>query len=90
MPKFIKRISKKTGSSPGTLIHIGEKRIDKVKITVINYNKDQFQEKEISSIEEAIPFLDAQSNTWINVEGIHDVDFIKKFPIFSSDFSSHH
>ena len=79
MPKFIKRISKKTGSSPGTLIHIGEKRIDKVKITVINYNKDQFQEKEISSIEEAIPFLDAQSNTWINVEGIHDVDFIKKF-----------
>ena len=79
MPKFIKRISKKAGSSPGTLIHIGEKRIDKAKITVVNYNKEQLQEQEISSIEKAIQYLDAHSNTWINVEGIHDVDFIKKF-----------
>lgn len=79
MPKFIKRISKKTGSSPGTLIHIGEKRIDKVKITVTNYNKKKLQEQEISSIEKAVQYLDAHSNTWINVEGIHDVDFIKNF-----------
>lgn len=79
MPKFIKRISKKTGSSPGTLIHIGKKRIDNVIITVTNYNKDRLQEQEIASIEEAVQYLDEHSNTWINVEGIHDVDFIKQF-----------
>lgn len=30
MPKFIKRVSKKIGLSPGPLVHIGNKKIERV------------------------------------------------------------
>ena len=46
MVKFIKRISKTAGHIPGELIHVGEKKIDEVKISVIDYDYKDFQENE--------------------------------------------
>ena len=40
MPKFIKKISKKVGLAPGTLVHIGEKKVENPRITVIDYDRD--------------------------------------------------
>lgn len=45
MPKFFKRVSKKTGLPPGAVVHIGDKRIEKAKIDIIDYDEAQFQEK---------------------------------------------
>ena len=53
MPRFIKRTSKKKGLSPGTLILIGEKKAEEVKIFLMNYDQEQLQEKELKNIEEA-------------------------------------
>ena len=47
MPRFIKRISKKAGLSPGTLVHIGDHKTEKIKITLIDYDEVQLQEKEL-------------------------------------------
>ena len=78
MPRFIKRASEKIGLPPGSLVHIGEKRIEKAKITVIDYDETQFQEKEVGKVEECFPFRDSPTITWINVDGIHEVDVIEK------------
>ncbi|MCP8311053.1 MAG: magnesium/cobalt transporter CorA [Candidatus Methylarchaceae archaeon HK01M] len=82
MPRSIKKMfkkrSKKTGLPPGTLIHIGEKKIEKVKITIIDYNEAQFQEKEAKKVEECFPYKDQPNVTWINIDGIHDVEIIEK------------
>ena len=52
MRLFIKKkITKKAGLPPGTLIHVGEKKLDKVKISLIDYNQDGYEEKELDSID---------------------------------------
>jgi len=66
MRKLFKRASNKAGLPPGTLVHIGEKRTEKVKTTVIDYDETHFQEKEVETIEECFPFKDTPTVTWIN------------------------
>jgi magnesium transporter len=78
MTRFIKKVSKKIGLSPGTLVHIGKKKIEKVKIRIIDYDETQFQEKEAETIEECFPFKEKPTVTWINIDGIHDVKIIEK------------
>jgi len=78
MPRMVKRVSKKTGLSPGTLIHIGEKSEEKVKITIMDYDQAGYREEEMKSVEECLAFKDTQTVTWINVTGIHDVGILEK------------
>jgi magnesium transporter len=78
MAKLTKKRSKKAGLPPGTLMHIGEKKAEELKITVIDYDEAHFQEKEIKSIEECFLFKDIPSVTWINIEGLHQVEVLEK------------
>jgi magnesium transporter len=75
--KFIKRLSKKIGLPPGSLVHIGEKKVEKVKISVIDYEQEYYDDKEIESLDDIVPFRDSSSVSWININGLHDVDKIK-------------
>ena len=76
--KFIKRREKKIGMPPGTPIYTGEKKEEKVRISIIDYKEDQFQEMEVKTIEESFPYKESSSVTWINIDGIHQVDIIEK------------
>lgn len=78
MVRFIKRISKKAGLPPGTLVHIGEKKTEKVRIRLMDYDPDRFEEKDLTAIEEYFPYKGKDSVTWINVDGIHQVDLMEK------------
>jgi len=78
MPKPIKKRSKKVGLPPGTLVHIGEKKSEKTKITILNYDELHVQEKEIKTVDECFPFKDEPTVTWINVDGLHQVEILEK------------
>ncbi|MGA1865613.1 MAG: magnesium/cobalt transporter CorA [bacterium] len=78
MSRFFKKVSKKAGLAPGSLIHISEKKVEKAKITVIDYDENNLFEKEAKSAEECIPFKETPSVTWINVDGLHDIELILK------------
>jgi magnesium transporter len=78
MPKLIKKRSRKAGLSPGTLIHIGEKKAETLKITVMDYDEAHFQEKEINTVEECFAFKNAPGVTWINIDGLHRVEILEK------------
>jgi len=78
MPKFRKKHAKKAGLSPGSLIHVGEKKIENVRFHVVDYNENQFYEKEVKTIEECRHFKETPTNSWINVSGVHQVDIIEK------------
>lgn len=75
---FTKKRSKKAGLSPGTLVHIGEKRTEKAAIQLIDYDETRFEEKEIHTIEECFPFKNTPSVTWINIDGLHEIEIIEK------------
>jgi len=78
MVKLTKDRSKKAGLPPGTLIHVREKRIEEPKITIMDYDETHFQEKEIETIEECFLFKDKPSVTWINVDGLHQIEILEK------------
>ena len=60
------------------LVYTGERKIENVKISVLDYEKDHCVEKNIEHIEECFPFRDTPEITWINIKGIHDTEIIEK------------
>jgi len=74
----VKKRSSKTGLPPGVLIHIGEKKAELAKINILDYDEIQFEEKAVRTIEECFPFKDKPTVTWINIDGLHQVDIIEK------------
>jgi len=78
VPKFLKKRSKKAGLPPGIPVYVGKKRTEKVKISYIDYDETQFQEKEAKTIEECFPFKDTPTVTWINIDGIHEAEIVEQ------------
>ena len=78
MPELVKKKSKKVGLPPGTIVHIGNKRMEKVKINIIDYNEEHFQEKEVKSAGECFPYKDKSTITWINIDGVHEIKVIEE------------
>ncbi len=78
MFKFNRKRIKKVGLPPGTPVYVGEKKEEKVKISIIDYDETQCQEKEAKTVEECFSFKDSPTVTWINIDGIHEVDIIEK------------
>lgn len=78
MPGLVKKKSKKVGLPPGSIVHIGNKRMEKVKITIIDYDEKHFQEKEVKSVEECSYYKDKSTITWINVDGVHEIKVIEE------------
>ena len=77
-PKLIKRQSKTAGLPPGTLVHVGERKTEEVRITFMDYDERDFQEKQVSNIEDCFPFKDTTTVTWINIDGLHRLAMIKE------------
>jgi magnesium transporter len=76
--RFQKPLSKQAGLPPGTLIHTGERKVENVRITYIDYDEQNFDEKQVSSIEECFSFKSTPTVTWINIDGLHDISIIEK------------
>jgi magnesium transporter len=72
------RRSKKAGLPPGTIVFVGEKRRERVKLSVISYDGLNFQEKEVSNVEEAVSFRKKSSVTWLNIDGVHQPEIIEQ------------
>lgn len=73
-----KRYSQKAGLAPGTIVHTGEAKTEKPKITLINYDKDTYEERVVENIEDCFVCKDSKTVTWINIDGVHRVDIVEK------------
>jgi magnesium transporter len=78
MVHLFKKRSKKVGLPPGTLIHVGERRVEETKISLIDYDETHHQELESVGVEDCSKFKEKPTVTWLNVTGIHEVRIIEK------------
>ncbi len=76
--KLVQKRSKKTGLPPGTLVHIGEKKPDKVTITAFNYAAGRCDERNDLPLEALAPPTD-ESITWVDVGGVHKMEILESF-----------
>ncbi len=70
--------SQKAGLPPGTLVHVGEPRTYRVKVTLLDYNESRVVEREIENLDELQPFRESDSVTWINVDGVQDTALVER------------
>lgn len=77
-PKRKKKAASKIGMPPGSIVYLGEKKVDKVTIKVTEYDEAGAETYEIKSVEEIDPFTDTPQVTWISVCGLHETDFLKQ------------
>ncbi|MFH0794967.1 MAG: magnesium/cobalt transporter CorA [bacterium] len=77
MSKHSKRRSNKIGLPPGTPVHIGEQKAEKVKFALFLYNESQYEEISPQSVQEIQKFKDKPMRKWLNVDGLHDVQVLQ-------------
>ena len=73
-----KRKSAKVGLPPGSFVHVGEQKVEDVKLTLTEYDESNFKSFEINSVEEIKPFTDTPQVTWVSVCGLHETNLVKR------------
>ena len=68
----------KFGLAPGSLVFTGTRKMIERKISVTNYKDDHAKVHQLQTLEETLEKIEDTGVTWINVDGLHDVDFIKE------------
>jgi magnesium transporter len=79
MANHKRRRSQKAGLPPGSLIHIGEQKVDRPRVKVFSYGPDDCEEKELTSAPECAAYRSRPGVVWINVDGIHDAGLLTSF-----------
>lgn len=69
---------KKVGQPPGTPVYTGEQQVAVPRITVTTYTEHDFHETVGTRLEECLPTQSEAGITWINIEGLHDIELIKQ------------
>ena len=59
-------------------MYVGKQQTGNVKVTCIYYNEEHFEEKELGKIDECFFLRDKPPTSWINIDGVHQLDNIEK------------
>lgn len=76
--KSLFTVSDKHGQPPGTMVYTGKLTDEPLRITLIDYDAERMEEVTDAKIEDCLPFKDAGTVTWINIDGLNDTSVIAK------------
>jgi magnesium transporter len=82
----MKKRTSKIGVSPGSLIHIGEVSDAIPQLSVLRYHPGGAEDLSSLDAPQIAATVSAQSVTWVNVDGLHDINLIESL---GSAFSLH-
>lgn len=77
-----KDLTKAINTPPGSMIYVGKDRFEDITLKYIEYNKDEYYEKDIENIDNISNLLDFSRDkgnekvNWISIIGIHEADKI--------------
>ena len=77
MARFFKKREEIKGLSPGSLVFIGNKKVENIRLRVIDYDEARLKEDELKNIAEGTEFKRTKTVTWINIDGLHDISLMK-------------
>jgi magnesium transporter len=66
------------GAPPGTLFYTGQETDQKIKISLIEFNENEFFEEDYFDLADCLSHVKPNMVKWINVEGVHDTALIEK------------
>ncbi len=78
MARFLKSRSKAKGAAPGSLIFMGQQKMEITRIRLFQYDEKEITENEFETIEDALKKINSKLINWLNIDGIHDTKIIDK------------
>ena len=63
---------------PGTLVHVGEVSESATRMTVVNYDKEVFEQAAFESIDEILKYKHSETITWVIIEGLTNIGVIER------------
>ncbi len=72
-----KPVTNKTGLPPGSLVFVGEKKLDKPSVSVFEYSKDYLNVLDITSLKQIKSDIPQDRVCWLNIDGLHDTELIE-------------
>jgi magnesium transporter len=72
------KVSRKKGMSPGSVVFVGEKKLEDVRINIIKYDLKEIYEKKGVAVGDCGNLVDSKQISWIDIAGLHDVEAISE------------
>lgn len=82
MSRFYKKRSQTEGQAPGTVVFIGQRKMDKPTAVLLDFDETACMavaEVDLEQLPVKQPVEGRKNVWWMNVDGLHDVNLIKKF-----------
>ena len=76
MSKYSGNRSKKTGMPPGSLVHIGSRKTEKVSVSVLEYDEDSLKHIDVDDPGDLAYFRDSDKTSWVNMDGLYNTSLM--------------
>lgn len=78
MPEALAQRREEAVPSPEGRPSLKGRKAEGTRVTVLDYDSEKLEEREVTAVEECFPFRQAPTVTWINVEGLGEVEKVEK------------
>ena len=79
MSRLAPKRSRKAGLPPGTPVHLGERKSETTRLTLLHYDEQRAVEQEVKTAQECLALRDGPGVSWINITGLHEVETLAQF-----------
>jgi len=79
MSRLAPKRSRKAGLPPGTPVHLGERKSETTRLTLLHYDEQSAVEQEVKTARECLALRDTPGVSWINITGLHEVETLAQF-----------
>lgn len=76
MPRYVQKSKGDIGRSPYEIVFTGDQKTERPIIHCIDFDSESLEEKELFSADEVASYHKSGKMTWINIDGVHDTDFM--------------
>lgn len=76
--KLMNSYAKRVALPPGTLVHLGDKTLDRTLFSVIVYDQETHDRHEPETFQEAVGYLRPEKICWLNITGLQDTALLQE------------
>lgn len=77
MARYLKKMKNEIGLSPQEMIFRGNRKVDEIQMSIIDFDESKVEEKSVKDISEIASYYKKESVTWFNINGLHDLDLLR-------------
>nr|WP_299342701.1 magnesium/cobalt transporter CorA [Allomuricauda sp.] len=78
MARFLLKRNEKLGTAPGSLVFVGQKKVEEVELEILSYSPGEITEKTSKKAKDLSRLISPDHISWINHVGLHDIKSVQE------------